>query len=179
MDGSRSASRSPASWGGAGRGPPRGAGTALVRAKEGLTALWASDALHWYAYAPLSSSAAPTPASSPGSSAADWTASAPLPVTNAVTASGGLAGTTATSSGGTWVLLPGGQAATIGGPGQQWLLLPPTPAHTTVLASGPGTSLDALAVSGSTLTVWQLDHGATVWAKAQTISVPLQLGSSS
>jgi hypothetical protein len=155
-----------------------GAGTALVRAKGGLTALWGDDALHWYAYAPPSS-AAPTPASSPESSAADWSASAPLPVTSAVTASGGLAGATATSSGGMWVLLPGGQAATIGGPGQQWLLLPPTPAHTSVLASGPGTSIDALAVSGSTLTVWQLDHGSTVWAKAQTISVPIQLGSSS
>jgi hypothetical protein len=139
-----------------------GAGTALVQAADGLTALWADDALH-----------------SSGASSAAWTASAALPVTNPVTASGGLAGATATSSGGTWVLLPGGQAATISGPGQQWLLLPPTPAHTTVLASGPGTSLDALAVSGSKLTVWQLDHGATVWAKAQTISVPLQLGSSS
>jgi hypothetical protein len=131
-----------------------GAGTALVRANAGLTALWGDDALH-------------------------WTASAPLPVTSAVTASGGLAGATATSPGGMWVLLPGGQAATIGGPGQQWLLLPPTPAHTSVLASGPGTALDALAVSGSTLTVWQLDRGSTVWAKAQTISVPIQLGSSS
>jgi hypothetical protein len=151
-----------------------GAGTALVQAADGLTALWADDAPHWYAYAPLSASATPTPTSS-----AAWTASAALPVTNAVTASGGLAGSTATSSGGTWVLLPGGQAATISGPGQQWLLLPPTPAHTSVLASGPGTSIDALAVSGSTLTVWQLDHESTVWAKAQTISVPIQLGSSS
>jgi hypothetical protein len=130
-----------------------GAGTALVQAQDGLTALWADKA--------------------------GWTASAALPVTNAVTASGGLAGATPASSGGTWVLLPGGQAATIGGPGQQWLLLPPTPAHTSVLASGPGTSLDALAVSGSTLTVWQLDHGSTIWAKAQTISVPIQPGSSS
>ena len=156
-----------------------GAGTALVQAKDGLTALWADDALHWYASAPPSSAATATPASSPGSSAAGWTASAGLPVTNAVTASGGLAGATPTSSGGMWVLLPGGQAATIGGPGQQWLLLPPTPAHTSVLASGPGTALDALAVSGSTLTVWQLDRGSTIWAKAQTISVPIQLGSSS
>ena len=129
-----------------------GAGTALVQAQDGLTALWA---------------------------AADWTASAALPVTNAVTASGGLAGATPTSSGGMWVLLPGGQAATIGGPGQQWLLLPPTPAHTSVLASGPGTALDALAVSGSTLTVWQLDHGSTVWTRAQTIRVPLEPDSSS
>jgi hypothetical protein len=156
-----------------------GADTALVRAKAGLTALWGDDALHGHAYAPPSPSAAPTPTSSPDSSAASWTASAPLPVTSAVTASGGLAGATATSSGGAWVLLPGGQAATIGGPGQQWLLLPPTPAHTSVLASGPGTSLDALAVSGSTLTVWQLDHGSTVWARVQTISVPIELGSSS
>ena len=110
-----------------------GVGTALVQAKAGLTALWASNALHWYAYAPLSSSATPTPTptptSSPEPSAANWTASEPLPVTSAVTASGGLAGATATSSGGTWILLPGGQAATIGGPGQQWLLLPPTPAR--------------------------------------------------
>jgi hypothetical protein len=131
-----------------------GEDTALVRANAGLTALWGDDSLH-------------------------WTASAPLPVTSAAAASGGLAGATATSPGGTWVLLPGGQAATIGGPGQQWLLLPPTPAHTSVLASGPGSSLDALAVSGSTLTVWQLDRGSTVWAKAQTISVPIQLGSPS
>jgi hypothetical protein len=156
-----------------------GAGTALVRAEAGLTALWADDALHWYAYAPPSSSATPAPTSSPGSSASGWAASAALPVTKTVSASGGLAGATPASAGGMWVLLPGGQAATIGGPGQQWLLLPPTPARTSVLASGPGTALDALAVSGSTLTVWQLDRGSTVWAKAQTISVPLQLGSSS
>jgi S-DNA-T family DNA segregation ATPase FtsK/SpoIIIE len=146
-----------------------GAGTALVRAKAGLTALWLGG---WFAYAPLSPSST-TPSS------ASWTASAPLPVTNAVTASGGLAGATPTSSAGTWVLLPGGQAATIGGPGQQWLLLPPTPAHTSVLASGPGTSIDALAVSGDNLTVWQLDHRSTLWAKVQTISVPIQPGSSS
>ncbi len=75
--------------------------------------------------------------------------------------------------------MPGGQAATIGGPGQQWLLLPPMPAHTSVLASGPGKSVDALAVSGSTLTVWQLGRGSTVWKKAQTLSVPVQDGSSS
>jgi hypothetical protein len=146
-----------------------GSGTALVRAKAGLTALWLGG---WYAYAPLSPSST-TPF------AADWMKSAPLPVTNAVTASGGLAGATATSPDGTWVLLPGGQAATIGGPGQQWLLLPPTPAHTSVLASGPGTSIDALAVSGDNVTVWQLDHGSTLWAKAQTIIVPVQPGSSS
>jgi hypothetical protein len=145
-----------------------GTGTALVRAKAGLTAVWPGG---WVAYAPLQPAARP--------SSAAWTASAPLPVTSAVIASGGLAGATASLPGGMWVLLPGGQAATIGGPGQQWLLLPPTPVHTSVLASGPGNSVDALAVSGSTLTVWQLDRGSTIWTKAQTLSVPIQYGSSS
>jgi hypothetical protein len=146
-----------------------GPGTALVRAKAGLTALWLGG---WFAYAPLSGSAVQA-------SSAAWTASAALPVTSAVIASGGLAGATATSPGGLWVLMPGGQAATISGPKQQWLLLPPTPARTSVLASGPGDSIDALAVSGTRLTVWQLDRGATVWTKAQTMSVPVQYGSSS
>lgn len=146
-----------------------GAGTALVRAKAGLTAVWPGG---WVGYAPLSGTARPASAA--------WTASAPLPVTSAVIASGGLSAATAIApGGGVWVLMPGGQAATIGGPGQQWLLLPPTPAHTSVLASGPGNSLDALAVSGSTLTVWQLDRGATLWTKTQTLSVPVQYGSSS
>jgi hypothetical protein len=145
-----------------------GADMALVRARAGLTAMWLSG---WYAYAPLQPSAHP--------SSAAWTASAPLPVTSGVIASGGLSGATAASPGGMWVLMPGGQAATIGGPGQQWLLLPPTPAHTSVLASGPGNSLDALAVSGSTLTIWQLDRGSTIWTKAQSLSVPIQYGSSS
>jgi hypothetical protein len=145
------------------------AGSALVRAKAGLTELW-DGAYGWYAYAPLAT---------PSQTGPPWTASAPLPVTSAVTASGGLAGATLTSSPGAWVLLTGGQAATIAGPGKPWLPLPPTPVRTSVLASGPGTSIDALAVSGGTLTVWQLDHGSTVWAKAQTISVPLQPGSSS
>lgn len=146
-----------------------GPGTALVRAKAGLTALWLGG---WFAYAPLSGSAVQA-------SSTAWTASAALPVTGAVIASGGLAGATATSPGGLWVLLPGGQAATISGPKQQWLLLPPTPARTSVLASGPGDSIDALAVSGTRLTVWQLDRGATVWSNAQTMSVPVQYGSSS
>jgi hypothetical protein len=145
------------------------AGSALVRGKAGLTVLWDTH-FGWYAYAPLTTPHPSDPA---------WSVSPPLPVTSAVTASGGLAGATLTSSAGAWVLLPGGQAATIAGPGKQWLLLPPAPAHTTVLASGPGTSVDALAVSGDTLTVWQLDRGSTRWAKTQTISVPIQAGMSS
>jgi hypothetical protein len=91
------------------------------------------------------------------------------------------------------VLLPGGRAATIAPVGTtqtsttqagttqgdpQWLLLPPLPARTSVLASGPHGATDALAESGDTLTVWRLAPGATVWSKVQTISVPVQSGSS-
>ena len=106
---------------------------ALVQGKSGLSALWRGSG--WYAYTPPS-------ASTPQPAPTNWTASAALPVSGTVTASGTL------PSGGAWVLLPGGRAATIAGPGQQWVLLPPAPAHTAVLASGPGGATDALAVSG-------------------------------
>ncbi|HVT68578.1 MAG TPA: hypothetical protein VHF26_12565 [Trebonia sp.] len=137
-------------------------GMALVRGKSGLSAVW------------------------PASGASGWTASGPLPLPaspqGGISASGTLAG------GGAWVLLPGGRAATVsvtgtsGAPARgtpQWLLLPPVPAHTTVLASGPGGDTDALAVTGDTLAVWRLAPGATVWSEVQTISVPVQVGSSS
>jgi hypothetical protein len=52
------------------------------------------------------------------------------------------------------------------------------PAHTSVLAAGPGGALDALAVSGDSLAVWRLAAKATVWSKVQAISVPIQAGSS-
>ena len=82
------------------------------------------------------------------------------------------------------MLLAGGRAATVSLPGTaggtpQWVPLPPVPAHTSVLASGPGGAVDALAVSGTTLTVWRLAPKATAWSKVQAISVPVQAGSSS
>jgi hypothetical protein len=132
-------------------------GLALVAGKSGLTALWRGTG---------------TPAQGA------WAESAPLPASGAITASGTLA------PGEAWVLLPGGRAATVSLTGAtagdpQWQLLPAAPAHTSVLASGPGGAVDALVVSGSTLTVWRLVPKATVWAKVQTISVPVQVGSSS
>ena len=135
-------------------------GVALVRAKAGLTALFNGG---WTAYAPLATTPPPTV----------WTKSSPLPVSSAIKASGTLAG------GGAWVVLTNGAGATIGGPGQQWLPLPPLPAKTSVLAAGPGGATDALAVSGATVTVWQLAPKATVWTKVQAINVPVQYGSSS
>jgi hypothetical protein len=138
-------------------------GMALVQGKSGLSALWRD--FGWYAYAPLAGTPQPAPT--------NWSPPAALPVSSPVIASGTLA------LGGMWVLLPGGRAATIGGPGQQWTLLPPVPAKTTVLAGGPDGATDALAVSGATLTVWRLAPKATVWQKVEAVSVPIQVGSSS
>jgi hypothetical protein len=104
-----------------------------------------------------------------------WQVSAPLAV-GSVEASGSLA------RGGAWVLLPGGRAATIAGPGQPWRSLPAVPQGTSVLAAGPGGSVDALTVSGSQsdkLTVWRLAGSAAAWSRVQTMNVPIQFGSSS
>ncbi|HEY1701676.1 MAG TPA: hypothetical protein VGG75_18365 [Trebonia sp.] len=102
-----------------------------------------------------------------------WTASAPLPVTETPASSGWLA------SSGAWVLLPGGTAAVITGPGASWRTLPRAPARTSVLASGPGGAIDALAASGSALTVWRLGPSASRWIRVQSMNVPIQYGSSS
>ena len=116
-----------------------------------------------------------------------WTVSSPLPVHGAQVLSSG-AGPGATAA---WVLLAGGRAATIAGPGTPgapgapgatgaaWRSLPAPPHGTAVLAPGPGGALDALAVSGgSALTVFRLTP-AGAWQQTQVISVPVQLGSSS
>ena len=111
-----------------------------------------------------------------------WTVSPPLPVNGAQVLSSG-AGQGATAA---WVLLAGGRAATVAGPGPApgatgaaWRSLPAPPHGTAVLAPGPGGALDALAVSGgSALTVFRLTP-AGAWQQTQVISVPVQLGSSS
>ena len=153
------------------------AGVALVRGAAGLSALWYG--FGWYAYSPL---ATPNPVATRNG----WDASAPLPVTGRVVASGTLLdGSGPLSAYGTWVLLSGGRAATVSRPASaakgaaQWVLLPPVPSGTSVLASGPSGATDALAVWGATVTVWRLEPRATVWSKVQTINVPVQYGSSS
>jgi len=78
------------------------------------------------------------------------------------------------------VLLSGHRGETLAGPRASWRALPPLPAGRTVtLALPAGGTTDALAASGSSLTVWQLRPGAAAWAKAQAIKVPIQYGSSS
>ena len=107
-----------------------------------------------------------------------WTVSAPV-TADGVRALGFGPG------GSAWLLLDSERAETIAGAaGSTWRALPPVPTGTAVLAPpgtgtlapGTGGSYDALAVSGSRLTVWRLARGA--WGKVQHITVPVQYGSS-
>jgi len=100
-----------------------------------------------------------------------WAVSAP------VAAAGGIAASGFGPGGSIWVLLGGGRAETVTGAGGSWQALAPAPAGTATLAPGPGGGYDALAVSGSRLTVWRLASAA--WAKVQVINVPIEYGSSS
>ena len=106
---------------------------------------------------------------------AHWTVSPPLSLGSAEVSS-------AAFGAGVGVLLSTGKAATVGGPGASWQQLPATPAGTAVLAFAPGSQAEqaeALAVKNSKLTVWRLDASASKWTSIQTISVPIQYGSSS
>jgi hypothetical protein len=109
---------------------------------------------------------------------AEWDTASGWAASPALTGGGGVAAGSLTADG-AWVLLPGHRAATVAGPGQPWRSLPAVPAGTKVLAAGPGGAVDALAVSGSNLTVWRLAGAAAAWSKIQTIGVPVQYGSSS
>lgn len=76
------------------------------------------------------------------------------------------------------VITSGGRAQTVTGPGAAWRTLPTLPTGRAVaLALPPGGPAQALAGTGGTLTVWQLTGSR--WARAQTIKVPIQYGSSS
>lgn len=109
---------------------------------------------------------------------ATWDTAGGWPVSSALPADGVVAAGSL-GPGGAWVLLPGRRAAAIAGPGQPWRSLPAVPAGTVTLAAGPGGAVDALAVSGSDVTVWRLAGAATVWSNIQKIGVPIQYGSSS
>jgi hypothetical protein len=101
-----------------------------------------------------------------------WTTSPPLPAgTRQLLASGTGPGQTA------WVLLAGGRAATVAGPGAAWRQLPAPPPGTAALAVLPNGTTDALAVAGANLTVYQLTPAGT-WTRTQSTKVPVQYGSS-
>jgi hypothetical protein len=113
-----------------------------------------------------------------------WTVSAPVTGVGSVGA-GSVRASGFGPGGSAWLLLSGGRAETVSGPGAAWQELPTVPpgtmtlapAGTATLASGPGGGYDALAVSGSKLTVWRLTKAA--WVQAQLIKVPIEYGSSS
>jgi hypothetical protein len=113
-----------------------------------------------------------------------WAVSAPLaagpvtagPVSTGPVSSGSVRALGFGAGQSAWVLLGGGRAESIGGPGDAWRALPPVPAGTRTLAPGTGGSYDALAAAGSRLSVWWLGAGA--WARVQQVTVPVQFGSS-
>jgi hypothetical protein len=110
-----------------------------------------------------------------------WTVSAPLaagPVTAGPVTTNRVRALGFGPGGSVWLLLGGGRAESIDGPGRAWRALPPVPAGTGTLAPGTGGSYDALAAAGSRLTVWRLGAGAGSWARVQQIAVPVQYGSS-
>jgi hypothetical protein len=102
-----------------------------------------------------------------------WALSPPLPLHGAklTSASSGPDDTVA-------VVLTGNRAQTITRPAGAWRPLPALPPGTATLAPGPTGGWDALAVHSTRLTVWQLPPGRAGWAATQTISVPVQFGSS-
>jgi hypothetical protein len=134
-------------------GQPVAGNMALLQAGSGsaasLLAAWTTDGSHWTVSPPLAAGG------------------------GQVVASGAGPGAT-----GAWVLLSGGRAESVAGPGAAWQALPAPPRGTAVLADGTAGGLDALKVSGGTLTVFQLT-AAGAWRQIQAISVPVQYGSSS
>jgi len=107
-------------------------------------------------------------------SGTSWTISAPLHLSTGTIRSSGFG-----TGGAVWVILGGGRAAAISSTGGTWRSLPALPAGTATLAFGPAGSLDALTVThGVKLTDWRLAAGSSAWAKTQTITVPIEYGSS-
>ena len=82
------------------------------------------------------------------------------------------------ASGGTTVMLNGNAAVALAAKGASWRRLPAVPHGCQALALGPGGRIDALAPAGSTLTDWALTRGSATWARAQTLHVPIEYGSS-
>jgi hypothetical protein len=110
-----------------------------------------------------------------------WTVSPPL-----ATGAAHLSSAAFGSGGAVGVLLSSGKTAAASGPGSPWQALPAAPPDTAVLAFTPSAArsakagqVEALAAAGAKLTVWQLSAPAGSWTSIQTITVPIQYGSSS
>jgi uncharacterized protein YfiM (DUF2279 family) len=82
------------------------------------------------------------------------------------------------SNGSAGLVLAGGRAETIAGPGGSWHALPALPAKAATLALGPAGQLEAIVAQGNSFNVWQLSAAGTAWAPVQHISVAIPYGSS-
>jgi hypothetical protein len=102
-----------------------------------------------------------------------WALSPSLPLGGAQVVS-----VSAGPGGATGVVLNGRAGVTLGGPGSSWQWLPFLPAGAQALVLGPRARVDALAAAGTTFTDWSWAPGPAGWAKAQTLHVPVQYGSS-
>lgn len=101
-----------------------------------------------------------------------WAISPPFPL------GGGSPASEAFGPGGTVAVMLTGRRGAVVTAGHPWQALPRLPAGTATLAAGPGSAIQALAVDGTALTVWQTLPGATGWTRTQGITVPIQYGSS-
>ncbi len=102
-----------------------------------------------------------------------WTVSPPLELhgTALTSASFGPAGSVAT-------IIGGGTATVITPAATSWRRLPALPPGTATVAFSAAGPADALAVHGSTLTVWQVAAAGQAWTRVQVINVPIEYGSS-
>ncbi len=127
-----------------------GGDVAVLRAGTGLVVAWSGDGSHW-ALSRVLNTAGAEPAS----------------------VSFGFKNSVA-------VELTGGRAQTVSAPGGAWAALPALPpvaaGHPVALALPAGGGTEALAADAGTMTVYRL--AGAHWAKAQTIRVPIQYGSS-
>jgi hypothetical protein len=103
-------------------------------------------------------------------SATHWTTSPPL------TTGGHAIAAASLGAGQTAAVITAGSHGALLAQGH-WQLLPALPPATVALAPGAD-GTDALAVRRATLTVWHLASGQGSWTRVQTLSVPIQYGSS-
>jgi len=109
----------------------------------------------------------------PSAVPAHWTVSPPLGLDAAQVLSSGFG-----PDGVIGVILSDGRAFAVGASAADWRTLPALPRGTATLAPEAGGEFDALAVSGSKLTVWRLASVSAAWTRTQVISVPVQYGTS-
>ncbi len=114
-----------------------------------------------------------------GKDGTSWTISRPYPLGSARPLSASVAG------GSLGVVLSGGRAMSVSGPGMAWHALPALPAGASsapaggvTLAAAPGGGFDALSARESSLSVWTLSAGRSAWSRSQVIKVAIPYGSS-